>query len=628
MDSNKTPVKSTEPGYRISVCIIAKNEEANIERCLKSVEDIAHEIIVVDTGSTDKTKRIASKYARVYDFKWQDDFSKARNESLKYVSGDWVLIIDADEELTEKTREYIFPFLESQPYKDEPVAFSLKILEPHNIIFKTVLFKAGHSIHFVKPLHEHPYRENDSLITAKADFLTIVHSSFKNSTKDEIANKNKKYIYKLLKIIKESARASDKSYFSYHLGNAYLSNEQLNNAFKAYQDGYNYYKQSGRNKKAQLYGNLILCQLRILVFNKKKYKEALQFIEELLEISPGFPDALFFQAYCHQYMGNYARAIQVYESIIQLLGVYHPDKLDPLGINSLQDFLYINVMIELARCYIVTGNKERALFYLNNAYLKNKNIPELLTILTMYYFLEDDLSKIIYYYDNNKINLSDKDRDYLVNVSKLPFSDIRYKKALSAFLKMLEESKTDWLKEELKLIRDKLKELETVKISVFVLSQNQEKYIDSCLRSVLPLADQITLIDLGSTDNTRELADKYSAVQVLEIKSKEDSEIRILNHLLETSTGDWTFLLNGNEVLAEFTRLHLLNYLNKLPEESQKQAFVFYLECINIDTHEVYLKANLIKNGFNARFADNGEIFSENHKLELVTTSFKILYKA
>lgn len=86
---------------KLSIAIIAKNEEADIEKCLESIKG-ADEIIVVDTGSIDKTKEIAQKYTdKVYDFKWIDDFSAARNFALAKCTGDWVLSIDCDEILQE-----------------------------------------------------------------------------------------------------------------------------------------------------------------------------------------------------------------------------------------------------------------------------------------------------------------------------------------------------------------------------------------------------------------------------------------------------------------------------------------------------------------------------------------------
>ena len=66
-----------------SLCMIVKNEERVLERCLNSIADLMDEIIIVDTGSTDRTKEIASNYTdKIYDFEWVNDFSKARNFSF------------------------------------------------------------------------------------------------------------------------------------------------------------------------------------------------------------------------------------------------------------------------------------------------------------------------------------------------------------------------------------------------------------------------------------------------------------------------------------------------------------------------------------------------------------------
>lgn len=82
----------------ISLCMIVKNEEKMLAQCLESVSDVVDEIIVVDTGSEDRTVEIAEQFgARVYHHPWQNDFSLARNQSLSYATSDWILIMDADE---------------------------------------------------------------------------------------------------------------------------------------------------------------------------------------------------------------------------------------------------------------------------------------------------------------------------------------------------------------------------------------------------------------------------------------------------------------------------------------------------------------------------------------------------
>ena len=101
------PLPSVEPGTRdpglgsrVSLCMIVKNEQERIAGCLDSVNGLVDEIIVVDTGSADRTEETArSCGAKVFSFPWTDNFAEARNESLRYATGDWIIFLDADERL-------------------------------------------------------------------------------------------------------------------------------------------------------------------------------------------------------------------------------------------------------------------------------------------------------------------------------------------------------------------------------------------------------------------------------------------------------------------------------------------------------------------------------------------------
>ncbi len=78
--------------------MIVKNEEELLQSCLESVADLCDEIIIVDTGSTDKTKAIATMYTdRIFDFTWIDDFSAARNFSFQQATKDFIFWLDADD---------------------------------------------------------------------------------------------------------------------------------------------------------------------------------------------------------------------------------------------------------------------------------------------------------------------------------------------------------------------------------------------------------------------------------------------------------------------------------------------------------------------------------------------------
>jgi glycosyltransferase involved in cell wall biosynthesis/predicted Zn-dependent protease len=90
---------------RVSLCLIVKDEEKNLPDCLGSAADLVDEIIVVDTGSADRTKEVAARFgARVFDFPWVDNFAAARNESLRHATGQWVFWLDADDRLDEDNR--------------------------------------------------------------------------------------------------------------------------------------------------------------------------------------------------------------------------------------------------------------------------------------------------------------------------------------------------------------------------------------------------------------------------------------------------------------------------------------------------------------------------------------------
>ena len=98
----------------LSLCMIVKNEEENLPQCLEPVKDAFDQIVVVDTGSEDNTVEIAKNYgAEVHYFPWIDDFSAARNESLKHATGDWIFWLDADDRMERqealKLRELITP---------------------------------------------------------------------------------------------------------------------------------------------------------------------------------------------------------------------------------------------------------------------------------------------------------------------------------------------------------------------------------------------------------------------------------------------------------------------------------------------------------------------------------------
>ncbi len=145
----------------VSLCMIVKNEERTLARCLDSIKDLVDEMIIVDTGSTDRTKEIAAAYnAKLYDFKWIDDFSAARNFSFSKATCDYIYMADADEVIDEKNR---IRFRQLLSVLDEGVEIVQMIyVNPpdKNMAYNDLrelrpkLFKRLRTFRFIDPIHE------------------------------------------------------------------------------------------------------------------------------------------------------------------------------------------------------------------------------------------------------------------------------------------------------------------------------------------------------------------------------------------------------------------------------------------------------------------------------------------
>ena len=144
-----------------SLCMIVKNEEKTLSRCLDCLKDIMDEIIIVDTGSTDKTKEIAYKYTdKIYDYTWENDFSKARNFAFSKAGMDYIYSADADEVIdVENQKKFkalkaaMLPDIEIvQMYYCNQLAYNTTY--NYDEEYRPKLFKRIRSFQWTEPIHE------------------------------------------------------------------------------------------------------------------------------------------------------------------------------------------------------------------------------------------------------------------------------------------------------------------------------------------------------------------------------------------------------------------------------------------------------------------------------------------
>lgn len=145
----------------ISLCMIVKNEENILARCLDSIADLMDEIIIIDTGSTDRTKEIAANYtSRIYDYKWNNDFSAARNYSFSKATMEYIYTADADEILDEENRmrflrlkSLLLPEIEIVQMKYLTESQYDTVLNAQKE-YRPKLFKRIRTFTWVDPIHE------------------------------------------------------------------------------------------------------------------------------------------------------------------------------------------------------------------------------------------------------------------------------------------------------------------------------------------------------------------------------------------------------------------------------------------------------------------------------------------
>ncbi|MCK5329368.1 MAG: tetratricopeptide repeat protein [Candidatus Latescibacteria bacterium] len=181
-------IDSKDEAPTLSCCMIVRNEEQFLLQCLESIKDVVDEIIVVDTGSADRTVQIAGEFgAKVYHHPWNNDFSEARNVSLSYATCDWILIMDADEELEQEDGPLLLSLLKSDEYNAIFLA-NINYLSDgqQSKHYNARVFRRG-TMHYEGIVHNQPVIEGNTLSTE----IRLHHYGY-GLTKEEMSKKHRR----------------------------------------------------------------------------------------------------------------------------------------------------------------------------------------------------------------------------------------------------------------------------------------------------------------------------------------------------------------------------------------------------------------------------------------------------
>lgn len=173
----------------LSACVIVKDEEKNLPRWLHCMQGLADELIIVDTGSTDRTVEIAQQAgAQVYEFHWQDDFAAAKNFAIEQAAGEWILFLDADESFAAEARAQLRPLLQTLQKKRlvagliSPLT-SINPQNPEEVVsrcYQVRVFRREKTIRYQGRIHERLVNTDKEKVTRefRMSNLVIIHTGY------------------------------------------------------------------------------------------------------------------------------------------------------------------------------------------------------------------------------------------------------------------------------------------------------------------------------------------------------------------------------------------------------------------------------------------------------------------
>ncbi|NOZ05629.1 MAG: glycosyltransferase, partial [Chloroflexi bacterium] len=337
-----------ESPVTLSVCLIVKNEGRCLARCLESVRPVADEIIIVDTGSTDRTVEIARAYtSKVFFHPWNDDFSEARNVSLSYASGDWVLQMDADEVLAQEDIPLLRQVIQGKEYVAVNVALHNTLPDGLSVHYFPRLFRRGKA-HYEGIVHEQLLHEGPAI----AREIRILHDGYNLDPK----TMSKKYRRNEVLLQRRLQQAPDDSIALAELVSVYREWERFDLVL-TYATAALASRGPKMNRRAHY---MLVSNLAYAFMQTGHLEEGVQVCKEGLAVHPQSLDLWFTLSGLHFRQDDFSRAahalrrfLEIYEQVRQRPDPY----LTMVGTFGKEAQAWYN----LGLCYEALGQPEEAM---------------------------------------------------------------------------------------------------------------------------------------------------------------------------------------------------------------------------------------------------------------------------
>ncbi|MFC1525851.1 glycosyltransferase [Candidatus Latescibacterota bacterium] len=513
-----------ETSHSLSVCIIARDAATDLERCLDSVREVADEIVVVDTGSTDDTVEVARRSgARIGHFAWCDDFSAARNISLDMATSEWILWMDADDYLLPVDGDKVANAKGLPP--DQALYFDLVNTGGADTTrFRQVKMLPNHpDIRFERPVHETVVPSLQRLgIPITATDAEVMHTGY--ASEEEVARKSAYYLSLLERWVSEHPDDHD----------------------ACFRIGHTHYSEGRR-------GDARECFARILEVGRQA-------------VAPEsiFAHAAAFHGRCLLEEGDPAGAVADLETALEV----RPD--DVLANLSLGDAL------------TKMGEYERAIGHLRTSLSARPDPHFPLDVLVLAYSAHFFLGQCLQSLGRFAEAAEEFVAAQRVQPQRPEASAALRQIRLSASAakdppeQALGGPSTDRglyeHPEDLAPSPEQLGTGQRQRLSLCMIVRDEEERLGKCLESVRDLVDEIVVVDTGSTDRTVALAESFGA-RLGHFEWCDDfSAAR--NVSIGMATGDWIMWLDADDVLP--AECH--EQIRRLIGQGRDKSYFFVLD--------------------------------------------------